>query len=208
MVRVRAKLQPVMSIARYNWNPAVSTYNQLQSQRLQRRAANQGLADYSASVAGSINDAMSSQYAGIANLAADAAAKRLGIALPSQSNAATKSTSSTSSKQTSASSADHVASMNNYLKSLNQMLNGTASIASQTKSAISSAGSAQAAIANILDGANIGGTSSVTVSQIANGTASLVRSAQSKISADGNMFTTIDRIINTKVAAPTVGVTT
>ena len=88
------------------------------------------------------------------------------------------------------------------------MLNGTASITSQTNSAISSAGSAQAAIANILDGANIGGTSSVTVSQIANGTASLVRSAQSKISADGNMFTTIDRIINTKVAPPTIGITT
>jgi hypothetical protein len=98
--------------------------------------------------------------------------------------------------------------MNNYLKSLNQMLNGTASITSRTNSAISSAGSAQAAMANILDGANIGGTSSATVSQIANGTASLVRSAQSKISADGNMFTTIDRIINTRVAPSTVSVTT
>ncbi|MGH6741624.1 MAG: hypothetical protein ACREDY_21820, partial [Bradyrhizobium sp.] len=170
-------MQPVMSVVRYNWNPAVSTYNQLQTQRLQRKAVNQSMADYSASVAGSINDAMSSQYAGIANLAADAAAKRLGIKLPSQSNTATNSASSTSSKPSLTSSVDHVASMNNYIKSLNQMINGTAEIASQAKSGISSAGSAQAAIANILDGANIGGTSSATVSQIASGTASLVRSA-------------------------------
>jgi hypothetical protein len=177
----------------------------LQVQHARLKAANQDMADYAASVAGAINDAMSNQYSGIANLAADAAAKRLGIALPSQANTATKSTSNTSTSSSSA-SVDHVASMNAYLKNLNQILNGTTNLTSQTQSAISAAGNAQAAIANIIDGANIGATPSATVSQIISGTASLASSAQRRISSDGNMFTTIDRIINTSVAPRTVNV--
>ena len=68
----------------FNWLPQQSAYSQLQTQRAQFAAANDSLNTGSA-LAGSFSDAMSSQYAGIANLAADAAAKRLGIALPSQS---------------------------------------------------------------------------------------------------------------------------
>ena len=195
-----------MSSIQFNWNPRLSAYNQLQVQHARLKAANQDISDYAASVAGAINDAMSNQYSGIANLAADAAAKRLGIALPSQANTATKNPSNTSSTSSSSTSVDHVASMNAYLKNLNQILNGTTSLTSQTQSAISAAGNAQAAIANIIDGANIGATPSATVSQIISGTASLASSAQRRISSDGNMFTTIDRIINTSVAPRTVNV--
>jgi hypothetical protein len=65
----------------------------------------------------------------------------------------------------------------------------------------------QNALANILDGANIGGPPTATVSQIINGTAGLVTTAQNQLSADGNMFSTIDRIINSAVAPLKVNTT-
>jgi hypothetical protein len=195
----------------FSWLPQQSAWNQLQAQRAQRRADNQNLLAYSAALASSFNDAMTNQYAGIANLAADAAAKRLGIALPSGAGAANTSgdasKSSTSASNPSASSTDPVAGMNDYLNNLDQILNGTADVVSNAQSAISSAGSAQAALANMIDGANIGGNASATVSQIINGTAGLASSAKNKISADGNMFTTIDRIINSTVTPSSVNVT-
>ncbi len=196
----------LISTTHFNWLPQQSIYNQMQLQRIKRNIANQDLADYSAAVTGSFNNAMANQYSGIANLAAQAAAKRLGITLPSQADTGTTSKSNAPSTPA-PSPVDHVAAMNDYLKSLNQMLNGTASVASQARSAITSAGNAQAAIANMLDGAHIGGTSSATVSQIINGTAGLANSASSKMSADGNMFSTIDRIINSAVAPMSVNVT-
>ena len=45
--------------------------------------------------------------------------------------------------------------MNDYIKTLNRILNGTADLTTQTHRRSQSAGSAQAAIANMLDGANI-----------------------------------------------------
>jgi hypothetical protein len=97
--------------------------------------------------------------------------------------------------------------MNDYMNTLDQILNGTSSVVSQTQSDISSAGSAQGALDNMLDGANIGGTSSATENEIADGISGLASSAQNQISSDGNMFTTIDRIINTAVAPSNVDVT-
>ena len=93
------------------------------------------------------------------------------------------------------------------MNTINQIISGTSDITSQTQSAISSAGDAQNAIANMIDGANIGGTPSATVNQIIDGTATLENSAANEISSDGNMFSTIDRIINTSVAPASVDVT-
>jgi hypothetical protein len=204
----------ITSTTHFNWLPPQSAYSQLQAQRAQRAADNSDFLDTASSLAGSFSDAMSSQYDGVANLAADAAAKRLGIALPSQSDSSTTSSSSSDSSSSSSSSSvstntvpDPVASMNDYLNTLDQILNGTSSVVSQTQSEISSAGSAQGALDNMLDGANIGGTSSATENEIADGISGLASSAQNQISSDGNMFSTIDRIINTTVAPSNVDVT-
>jgi hypothetical protein len=196
----------------FNWLPQQSAYSQLQTQRAQFAAANSDFLNNASALAGSFSDAMSSQYSGIANLAADAAATRLGITLPSQSDSSTTGTASSSSSSSSTASSstassstdssstpDPVASMNDYMNTLNQIINGTSGVVSQTQSAIASAGSAQNALANMLDGANFGSTSTASVNQIIDGTAGLASSAQNQISSDGNMFTTIDRIINSKV---------
>jgi hypothetical protein len=195
----------------FNWLPQPSAYNQMQAQRAQRDADNSDFLDTASSLAGSFSDAMSSQYDGIANLAADAAAKRLGITLPSQSSTDTTSASSSSASSTDSSSSSDsssaTASSADYMKTINQIIDGTADLTSQTQSEISSAGSAQNAIANMLDGANLGGTPSATVDQIADGTAGLANSAQNQMSSDGNMFSTIDRIINASVEPTSVNMT-
>ena len=213
-------MSSIPSATHFNWLPQQSAYSQLTAQREQRASDNSDFLDEASSFANSFTGAMADQYSGVANLAADAAATRLGITLPSQSStnstgttsttdASSSSTSSTdpSSTDTSSTSDSSTASVSDYMNTINQIISGTSDITSQTQSAISSAGDAQNAIANMIDGANIGGTPSATVNQIIDGTATLENSAANEISSDGNMFSTIDRIINTSVAPASVDVT-
>jgi hypothetical protein len=77
--------------ARINWTPKVSAWDQMQAQRARRAAANAHFINVTSLAASSFSDAMTNQAVGTASLAALAAAKRLGIALPSQAISNTRS---------------------------------------------------------------------------------------------------------------------
>ena len=124
----------------------------------------------------SFSDAAATYYTGIANLSAQAAAKRLGITLPSSSNA--NSASASSSSRSSPSNTSPTASPIDYVKTINEMVNGISGVVASAKSAITSSGSAQSAITNIIYGVKA------------------PTPPQSTTSADGNVLGSIDRIIS------------
>lgn len=127
--------------------------------------------DYSAS----FTDAAATFYTGVANLSAQAAAKRLGIKLSSSSGT---TASAGAASRSSSSNAKSTASTTDYVKIVNEMANGISGVVASAKAAIASSGSAQAAITNMIYGVKT------------------PAAPQPTAGADGNVLGTIDRIIS------------